>query len=49
MDIEGEPIRSVLETTMWRLHGVSGAAERLGFADYARESMAELGLNRPKL
>jgi formate hydrogenlyase transcriptional activator len=50
MDIEKEHIRSVLETTMWRIRGVSGAAERLGLRPTTLESrMAKLGLNRPKL
>jgi PAS domain S-box-containing protein len=50
MDIEKEHIRSVLETTMWRIRGASGAAERLGLRPTTLESrMAKLGLSRPKL
>jgi len=50
MDIEKEHIRSVLQSTMWRIRGVSGAAERLGLRPTTLESrMAKLGLNRPKL
>ena len=50
LDVEKEHIRGVLETTMWRIRGVSGAAERLGLRPTTLESrMAKLGLNRPKL
>ena len=49
VDIEKEHIRSVLETTMWRIRGVGGAAERLGLRPTTLESrMAKLGLSRPK-
>ena len=49
MDVEKDHIRSVLETTMWRIRGVGGAAERLGLRPTTLESrMAKLGLSRPK-
>ena len=49
LDVEKEHIRGVLETTMWRIRGVGGAAERLGLRPTTLESrMAKLGLSRPK-
>jgi formate hydrogenlyase transcriptional activator len=49
VDVEKDHIRSVLETTMWRIRGVGGAAERLGLRPTTLESrMAKLGLSRPK-
>jgi formate hydrogenlyase transcriptional activator len=49
LDVEKDHIRGVLETTMWRIRGVGGAAERLGLRPTTLESrMAKLGLSRPK-
>jgi formate hydrogenlyase transcriptional activator len=49
LDVEKEHIRGVLESTMWRIRGVGGAAERLGLRPTTLESrMAKLGLSRPK-
>ena len=49
VDVEKEHIRAVLETTMWRIRGTGGAAERLGLRPTTLESrMAKLGLSRPK-
>ena len=47
-DVEREHIRSVLESTGWRVRGVDGAAERLGLLPTTLESrMNRLGLKRP--
>ena len=47
-DIEKEHIRSVLETTRWRIRGAGGAADRLGLRPTTLETrMAKLGLTRP--
>ena len=35
--LEGDHIRTVLESTNWRIRGAGGAAERLGSADDARK------------
>jgi formate hydrogenlyase transcriptional activator len=47
-DVEREHIRSVLESTGWRIRGLGGAAERLGLQPTTLETrMAKLGLKRP--
>jgi transcriptional regulator with GAF, ATPase, and Fis domain len=47
--LESEHIRSVLESTHWRVRGVGGAAERLGLRPTTLESrMAKLGIFRNK-
>ena len=49
-DVETEHIRSVLESTGWRIRGVAGAAERLGLRPTTLETrLAKLGIKRPKL
>jgi formate hydrogenlyase transcriptional activator len=48
-DVQKEHIRSVLETSGWRIRGLGGAAERLGLRPTTLETrMAKLGLARPK-
>src|SRR5262249_14196660 len=48
-DVEKEHIRSVLESTAWRIRGSAGAAECLGLRPTTLETrMAKLGLVRPK-
>jgi transcriptional regulator with GAF, ATPase, and Fis domain len=48
-DVEREHIRSVLESSGWRVRGAGGAAERLGLRPTTLETrMAKLGLARPK-
>jgi transcriptional regulator with GAF, ATPase, and Fis domain len=48
-DVEKEHIRSVLESTGWRIRGSAGAADRLGLRPTTLETrMAKLGLSRPK-
>ncbi len=48
-DIEKEHIRSVLESTSWRIRGTTGAAARLGLRPTTLETrIAKLGLKRPK-
>ena len=48
-DVEKEHIRSVLESTAWRIRGAGGAAERLGLPPTTLETrIAKLGLVRPK-
>jgi len=48
VDVEKEHIRSVLESTGWRIRGVGGAADRLGLKPTTLETrMAKLGLKRP--
>jgi PAS domain S-box-containing protein len=47
--VEVEHIRSVLESTRWRVRGPGGAAERLGLKPTTLESrMARLGITRTK-
>ena len=47
-DVEREHIRTVLESTGWRIRGNAGAAERLGLRPTTLETrMAKLGLKRP--
>ena len=47
-DVEREHVRSVLESTGWRIRGVGGAAERLGLQPTTLETrLAKLGLKRP--
>ena len=48
-DVEREHIRSVLESTGWRIRGTAGAADRLGLRPTTLETrMARLGLRRPQ-
>jgi formate hydrogenlyase transcriptional activator len=48
VDVEKEHIRSVLESTGWRVRGPGGAADRLGLKPTTLETrMARLGLKRP--
>jgi transcriptional regulator with GAF, ATPase, and Fis domain len=48
-DVERKHIRSVLESTGWRIRGTGGAAERLGLRPTTLETrIAKLGLSRPK-
>jgi transcriptional regulator with GAF, ATPase, and Fis domain len=48
-DVEREHIRTVLESTGWRVRGACGAAERLGLKPTTLETrMAKLGLKRPR-
>ena len=48
-DVEREHIRSVLESTGWRIRGNGGAADRLGLRPTTLETrMAKLGLKRPR-
>jgi transcriptional regulator with GAF, ATPase, and Fis domain len=48
-DLESEHIRSVLESTNWRVRGAGGAAERLGLKPTTLESrMARLGIVRKR-
>jgi transcriptional regulator with GAF, ATPase, and Fis domain len=49
IDVEREHILTILESTNWRIRGVSGAAEQLGLKPTTLETrMAKLGLNRPR-
>ena len=48
-DVERDHIRTVLESTGWRIRGTSGAADRLGLRPTTLETrMAKLGLRRPR-
>jgi formate hydrogenlyase transcriptional activator len=48
VDVECDHIRSVLESTGWRIRGAAGAAGRLGLPPTTLETrMAKLGLKRP--
>ena len=48
-DVEKEHIKSVLETTRWRIRGAGGAADQLGLKATTLETrMAKLGLQRPR-
>ena len=48
-DVEREHIKSVLESTRWRVRGVGGAADQLGLKATTLETrMAKLGLHRPR-
>jgi DNA-binding NtrC family response regulator len=48
-DVEKEHIRSVLESTGWRIRGAAGAANCLGLRPTTLETrMAKLGLVRPR-
>jgi transcriptional regulator with GAF, ATPase, and Fis domain len=48
-DVEREHIRTVIESTGWRVRGVDGAATRLGLKPTTLESrLAKLGLRRPE-
>jgi transcriptional regulator with GAF, ATPase, and Fis domain len=47
-DVERDHIRTVLESTGWRIRGAAGAADRLGLKPTTLETrMAKLGLKRP--
>jgi formate hydrogenlyase transcriptional activator len=47
-DVERDYIRSVLESTGWRIRGTGGAADRLGLRPTTLETrLAKLGLKRP--
>ncbi len=47
-DVEKDHLRSVLESTGWRIRGAGGAAVRLGIRPTTLETrMAKLGLKRP--
>jgi transcriptional regulator with GAF, ATPase, and Fis domain len=49
VEVEREHLRSVLESSRWRIRGMGGAAERLGLKPTTLETrMAKLGLVRPK-
>jgi PAS domain S-box-containing protein len=48
-EVEKEHIKSVLESTGWRIRGTGGAAERLGLQPTTLETrLAKLGLRRPQ-
>jgi len=48
VDVEAEHMRSILESTGWRIRGAGGAAERLGLRPTTLETrIAKLGLRRP--
>jgi PAS domain S-box-containing protein len=48
VDVEKDHIRSVLDSTAWRIRGTGGAAERLGLKPTTLETrMVKLGLKRP--
>jgi transcriptional regulator with GAF, ATPase, and Fis domain len=48
VDVEREHIRSVLESTGWRIRGAGGAADKLGLKPTTLETrLAKLGLKRP--
>jgi formate hydrogenlyase transcriptional activator len=48
-DVEKEHIKSVLDSTRWRIRGVGGAADQLGLKATTLETrMAKLGLHRPR-
>jgi DNA-binding NtrC family response regulator len=49
-DVEREHIKSVLDSTGWRVRGAAGAADQLGLKATTLETrMAKLGLHRPRL
>jgi transcriptional regulator with GAF, ATPase, and Fis domain len=48
-DVEREHIKSVLDSTRWRIRGTGGAADQLGLKATTLETrMAKLGLQRPR-
>jgi transcriptional regulator with GAF, ATPase, and Fis domain len=48
-DVERDHIRTVLESTRWRIRGPGGAADRLALKPTTLETrMAKLGIRRPK-
>ena len=50
VDVEKDHVRSVLESTGWRIRGNGGAAELLGLQPTTLETrMLKLGLMRPRL
>ena len=49
VDVQKEHIRTVLESSGWRIRGSGGAADKLGLRPTTLETrMAKLGLTRPK-
>jgi DNA-binding NtrC family response regulator len=49
VEVEREHLRSILESSRWRIRGMGGAAERLGLKPTTLETrMSKLGLVRPK-
>ena len=49
VDVERSHIRSVLESTNWRIRGPGGAADRLGLKPTTLETrLAKLGVKRPQ-
>jgi formate hydrogenlyase transcriptional activator len=49
VDVERSHIRSVLESTNWRIRGAGGAADRLGLKPTTLETrLAKLGVRRPQ-
>jgi formate hydrogenlyase transcriptional activator len=49
VDVERDHIRSVLDSTGWRIRGMGGAADRLGLRPTTLETrLIKLGLKRPK-
>jgi formate hydrogenlyase transcriptional activator len=49
VDVECDHIRTVLESTNWRIRGAGGAAERLGMKPTTLETrLMKLGLKRPE-
>jgi transcriptional regulator with GAF, ATPase, and Fis domain len=49
-DVERDHVRTVLESTGWRIRGNGGAAELLGLQPTTLETrMLKLGLARPRL
>ena len=46
--VQIEHIRSILQSTRWRIRGTGGAADRLGLKPSTLETrMAKLGISRP--
>jgi len=49
VDVERDHVRTVLESTNWRIRGAGGAAERLGMKPTTLETrLMKLGLKRPE-
>ena len=49
IDVEKDHVRSVLQSSGWRIRGAGGAAELLGLAPTTLETrMLRLGLSRPR-
>lgn len=50
IDVEKQHLKTVLESTQWRIRGAAGAAARLGLKPTTLETrMARLGLRRPSV